>query len=222
MKQTPAHEIPNADLLALIPRQSKRLVEVGSSSGALARAFKELSPNCHYTGIEIDAEYAGASKRYCDSVLNCSIEDLDENSFNGLFPSDCWIFGDTLEHLRDPWQLLRKIRNKITDGGSVVACIPNAQHWSVQARLNSGQFRYEDSGLLDRTHLRWFTRITIGELFESTGFRIVEGGSRIFDEPGRDRVLAAIRVLAQAGNADPEQAMNDAIPLQFVVRAEPK
>jgi hypothetical protein len=102
-----------------------------------------------------------------------------------------------------------------------VACIPNAQHWSVQARLNCGMFKYEDSGLLDRTHLRWFTRLTIIELFKTSGFEIVEGMSRVFNEPGRDKVLAAIRTMAEATGADPKLAVDDAIPLQWVVRARP-
>lgn len=222
MKQTPAVDTHNPDLLALMPKQSACVVEVGSSLGALARAFKEQAPNCHYTGIEIDASYARASERYCDRVLHASAEELDDATFDSLFPSDCWVFGDALEHLRDPWHLLRRIRERIHPGGSVVACIPNAQHWSVQARLNSGRFRYEDAGLLDRTHLRWFTRITMQELFDSSGFRIVEGGSRVMDEPDREKFLAAIKVMARANNVDEEQAAADAIPIQWVVRAEPR
>jgi hypothetical protein len=100
-----------------------------------------------------------------------------------------------------------------------VACIPNAQHWSVQAMLSAGVFRYQPSGLLDRTHLRWFTRITITEMFESAGFRIVESRSRIFDEPARERILPQIHALAATVGANADQAVIDAIPLQYVVRA---
>jgi hypothetical protein len=221
MQQTPAHDGHNPDLLALIPKQSMRIVEVGSSSGELARAFKAVNAGCHYTGVEIDPEYVKLSARYCDFVLDADIEDVDDAAFNKLFPSDCWVFGDALEHLKDPWLLLRRIRTQISTDSSVVACIPNAQHWSLQARLNCGMFNYEDSGLLDRTHLRWFTRVTIIELFRSSGFIVVQGGPRIFDEPGRDKVLGAIRTMAQAIGADPELAVNDAIPLQWVVRAIP-
>jgi Methyltransferase domain len=221
MQQTPAHDFHNPDLLALIPKQSMRVVEVGSSSGALARAFKAVNPGCHYTGVEIDPEYGRRSERYCDVVLNANIENVDEASFNALFPSDCWVFGDSLEHLKDPWLLLRRVRAQISSGGSVVACIPNAQHWSVQARLNCGMLKYEESGLLDRTHLRWFTRITIIELFQSSGFRIVEGGPRVLEEPDRDKFLGAIRTMAQTTGADPELAVRDAIPFQWVVRATP-
>src|SRR5258706_15475089 len=141
MKQTPAHDRYTPNLLALIPKQSRRVVEVGSSSGGLARAFKDLTANCHYTGIELESEYAELSKRYCNRVLHANVEELDESIFDSLFASDCWVFGDSLGHLQDPWRLLRRIRSKIDTQTSVVACIPNAQHWSLQPRLNCGLFR---------------------------------------------------------------------------------
>ncbi len=197
MKQTPIYNQPNSDLLELIPKKSKRLVEVGSSSGALAEAFKRINRTCHYTGIEIDAERAELSRRHCDVVLIASIEDLSQASFNALLPVDCWIFGDTLEHLKDPWSLLKKIRDQASLQSSIVACIPNSQHWSLQVRLNCGEFRYEDTGLLDRTHLRFFTRTTMIEMFKSTGFRIVEGKARAFDEPAIE-ILEAVKAMAIA------------------------
>ena len=220
MKQTPVHEHHNPDLLAMMPKSSRRLVEVGCSSGALAREFKSINPGCHYTGIEIDAGYAELSKRYCDVTLHASIEDLSDASFTDLLPVDCWIFGDTLEHLRDPWLILGKIRAHASGACSVVACIPNAQHWSLQARLNCGALRYEDTGLLDRTHLRFFTRTTIIELFQSAGFAVVEGKPRVFEGPTPE-ILQAIRAMAIAIGTDPDQAANDALPFQYVIRAIP-
>ncbi len=110
------------------------------------------------------------------------IEHMSDEMFDSLLPSICWIFGDVLEHLYDPWSVLRRIRESMPPQASVVACIPNAQHWSVQARLNCGAFRYEDKGLMDRTHIRWFTKTTIDELFHSCGFAIVDGRGRVLDE----------------------------------------
>jgi SAM-dependent methyltransferase len=202
-----------------LPNTSKTIVEVGCSSGALAKAYKKINPGCNYIGIEIDSQYAQLARRYCDSVINLDIEEADENVFRTFISSDCWVFGDALEHLRDPWSLLTRIRTLVSPGACVVACIPNAQHWSVQARLNCGNFRYEESGLLDRTHLRWFTRITIIDLFHSSGFKIIAGVPRIFDEPEREKVLPAIRSMAVLIGADPEQAVTDATPLQYVVKA---
>jgi SAM-dependent methyltransferase len=221
MQQTPVHEQHNPDLLRLLPANASSVIEIGCSSGALAREYKRSNPACHFLGVEIEPAYAELAQRYCDAVLRLDIETADERFFLDRRECACWVFGDTLEHLKDPWRILRSIRSVIPSGGCVVACIPNAQHWSVQTRLCRGDFRYEDSGLLDRTHLRWFTRTTIGELFGATGYAIVEAEARIFDEPQRDRFLPAIRAIATFAGADPEQAVRDALPLQYVVKAVP-
>ena len=219
MEQTPLHEQHNPDLLNFIPKDAKRIVEVGCSSGALAREYKKINSNCRYIGVECVAKYAKLAEKYCDSVVVLDIESVDENFIRDEFSCDCWIFGDALEHLRDPWLLLKKIRKSIAKDGSIVACIPNVQHWSVQARLSCGDFRYENSGLLDKTHLRWFTRQTIVEMFQNTGFKIVEGMPRIFDEPRRETILPIIKLMAERIGVNPEMAVNDALPLQYVVRA---
>jgi SAM-dependent methyltransferase len=221
VKQTPSHEHHNPELLAFIPKDAKRLVEVGCSSGALAREYKKINPDCFYIGVEIAAEYARLAQRYCDRVVELDIEAADEEFFKENAACDCWIFGDTLEHLRDPWLLLSRIRGVVPDSGCIVACIPNVQHWSVQARLSCGQFRYEESGLLDRTHLRWFTRTTIREMFEASGFRVVTGFPRTFEEPEREKVLPVIREMAKSMGFDPDKAVSDALPQQYVVRAVP-
>ncbi len=181
--QTPVHDQHNPELLAFVPRDSRTIVEVGCSSGALARAYKQINADCNYIGVEIDREYAELSRRYCDLVLNFNIEDANQEAFEMLAHADCWVFGDTLEHFKDPWSVLTRIRGTLSTSACLVACIPNAQHWSLQAVLNCGMFRYQESGLLDKTHLRWFTRITILELFQATGFKVTEVMPRIFDEP---------------------------------------
>ena len=219
MKQTPIHDNHNAELLALLPTDAARVVEVGCSSGALAREYRKLNPGCEYTGIEIDPDYAAAARAHCSRVLVGNVEGMSDAEFSSLLPVDCWIFGDVLEHLYDPWSALRRIRAASRPGATIVACIPNAQHWSVQVRMNSGEFRYEDSGLLDRTHIRWFTNKTIGHLFRSTGFDIVEGGGRVLREPYRDAMLEGVRAMASAIGGDPETAASDATPFQWLVRA---
>lgn len=223
MKQTPINDYYNPDLLAMMPANAKSIVEVGCSGGTFAKAYKNINPNCHYTGIDVVPEYIEIAREHCDAVYCLDIENIDDGIFDALSKTECWVFGDALEHLKDPWSLLDKIRKTIPEeGGSIVACIPNAQHWSVQARLNCGMFVYEDSGLLDRTHLRWFTRITIFEMFSATGYKIVNGIPRIFQEAEHNRILEAIKAMAAAVGANPEQAVMDAAPLQYVVRAVPQ
>lgn len=219
--QTPAHDRHNEQLLKLMPVNARTIVEVGCSSGALAREYKKINTSCKYIGVEVVSRYIPLAQRYCDIVLELDIERLDEGSLREALPGDCWIFGDTLEHLNDPWSLLARIRAVISADGCVVACIPNAQNWSVQARLNCGEFRYEDSGLLDKSHLRWFTRTTIVEMFTHAGYRIIEGVPIFLDGPLKDKVLPAIKLMAAGMGRDPEAAVRDALPFQYVIRAVP-
>ena len=218
MKQTPINDIHNADVFNFMRAGYTGVVEVGSSSGALARVYREVNPDCHYVGIEIDADYAAASERFCNEVILGNVEKLPDDTFRRLGSAQCWIFADALEHLYDPWQLLRRIRENAQTGVEVIACIPNAQHWGLQIALNSGRFVYQDSGLLDRTHIRWLTRMTMVDLFHSNGFQVVEMISRIMSQPN-EAVSDAIRSLASASGSDPELALQDAIPFQYVIRA---
>ncbi|MGF6243441.1 MULTISPECIES: class I SAM-dependent methyltransferase [Paraburkholderia] len=221
MEQTPIHQAHNPDLLKLMPTNARRVVEVGCSSGALAREYKRLNPNVHYIGIELVPAYAEAARAHCDEVMAFDIEAVDEYVLRSELAADCWVFGDVLEHLKDPWLLLRKIRAAMGDTGHIVTCIPNMQHWSVQARLSCGDVRYEDSGLFDRTHLRWFSRVTMLEMFTQSGFRVEDGMARIFDEPQRETFLPIIKAMATAAQADVNAAVQDALPLQYVLRAVP-
>lgn len=215
------HSNYNPDLLEMIPTNLKRVVEVGCSSGALAQAYAGINPDCIYTGIEIDPDFAEVAKATCHEVICGDIEHFTDELFLQLFPSDCWIFGDTLEHLYDPWALLQRIKPHLAPTAEIIACIPNAQHWSIQVKLNCGLFRYEDQGLLDRTHIRWFTRTTILEMFEASGYKIVGLFARIYDEPGREIFLPCINAMALAAGMDPQQATDDALPVQWIIKAIP-
>lgn len=209
----------NPDLLALVPAKATSIIEVGCSTGSLAYALKSTRPMVNYLGIELDPKAAEIASQFCDGIVSLDIESADQSLFQQYSDRDCWIFGDVLEHLRDPWRVLSQIYSVLPKGGTVVASIPNVQHWSIQGRLSIGEFRYEGTGLLDRTHLRWFTRVTIHAMFQSVGLRIEAGVPRIFNEPNREPILKAIRHMAIAMGRDPEGAVRDALPLQYVVRA---
>lgn len=219
LRQTPMNEGHNPDILALMPGNWQRVVEIGCSGGALAREYKKRNPGCAYTGLEIDKTYAEAARRHCDRVLVGNIEQLSEVELASLAPADCWIFGDVLEHLRDPWSVLARVRTQLGQNDCVIACIPNMQHWSVQANLLAGRIFYQDSGLFDRTHLRWFTRLSIVEMFTKAGYKIETGVPRVFDSSAGAKVIEIIRAGAMALGLNPEVAVNDALALQYVVKA---
>lgn len=211
-------DIVNNDVLQTMRPNYGTVVEIGSSSGALAKAYCELSPHCHYIGVEIDDAYVTASRHHCAEVFCCNIEQAEDELFSTLNEADCWIFADVLEHLYDPWLLLGKIRERSSKPVDIIASIPNLQNWALQRCINSGQFYYMDSGLLDRTHIRWFTRATITSMFENAGFRIEVLSPRVLHMPDT-QILAAIRQLALACGNNPDSAVQDAIPFQYIVRA---
>ena len=161
MKQTAPTDIYNQQLFDIIPETLQSIIEIGSGSGVLAKAIKHRSPGTQYIGVELDPEYAILSSRYCDVVLTDNIETPSDDLKKYIQTTSALIFSDVLEHLYNPWQTLKFLRSEISSTCSIYASIPNIQHWSIIFGLISGNFDYADSGLLDRTHIRFFTKKTI-------------------------------------------------------------
>jgi 2-polyprenyl-3-methyl-5-hydroxy-6-metoxy-1,4-benzoquinol methylase len=216
---TPATEIHNAEVLGAIPFGVKKILEVGTGSGALAREIRREFPDVEYVGVEISEQYCGAAQSWCTRVYLENFENASEKLTAELITTDVVIFADVLEHFLDPWRVLAFVRNGLPAHGSVIACIPNVQHWSVQCRLLVGDFRYADSGLLDRTHLRFFTRQTITEMFVNCGYRVDRMTPRIFAFPQQETMLDKISKVSQIWGVDPQIAVIDAAAFQFVVTA---
>lgn len=218
MNQTPPHDHHNPDLLNVIPDDARKIIEIGASSGALAREWKKCNVG-HYVCLDIDPACVELSKRYSDYSLLLNIEEARNHFWTEFADRDCWIFGDSLEHMVNPWAVLSRVHKNLPHKGCVVACIPNAQHWSMYVRLAYGDLKYQESGLMDRTHLRWFSRKTIVQMFEDAGFSIEKMVPRIFSAPTNINVLPAIKQLAELVGTDARACINDSLPLQYVIRA---
>lgn len=157
------------EVLALIPESARRVLEIGCGAGRLGASLKSRQ-QAHVTGIEMDAGAADAARHLLDEVL-CA----DAESSEITFPDhafDTVVCADVLEHLRVPERLLARIRRWLEPGGTLVASLPNIQHHSVVTSLLEGNFTYESAGLLDATHLRFFTRREIEKLLFRTGFHL--------------------------------------------------
>ncbi len=154
------------DLASRIPEGSRCVLDVGCSHGATAAALREAGVT-EIVGIEPDAGDAAVAARAYDRVLPFSLEDVREE-FPGRF--DAVLFGDVLEHLDDPAAALVRVRPWLTERGAVVASVPNVGHWSVVADLIEGRFDYVPYSILSGTHVRFFTRRTLTDLFEACDF----------------------------------------------------
>lgn len=211
----------NRDLLPLIPTTARNVVEVGGANGALAQAYRAINPGCKYTRIVPAGSNTEGSRNAGDEVLLLDIERVDEAFYARYADGDVWVLDDEIANLQNPWEVLARIRRTMPTDGCVIACVPNAQHWSVQAKLVVGDFRYEDGGLMNRRHVRFFSRATMLEMFSGAGLKIAQGYPRIFGELKNEHVIAAIRSMAIGVGADPDLAVQDSMPLQYVVKAVP-
>lgn len=162
------YDLDRREVVPFVPVGVGRLLDVGCSSGRFGALLAERDPDLELWGIDPAlVTGAGALGAYARTIDGSFPEDLPDGRF------DCVVFNDVLEHVVDPWALLGGWPRWLAADGVVVASIPNVRHLTVLYRLAvKGWWRYEDTGLLDRTHLRFFTRTSIVELFEGAGLRI--------------------------------------------------
>jgi 2-polyprenyl-3-methyl-5-hydroxy-6-metoxy-1,4-benzoquinol methylase len=159
------------DLAAKVAPGAAWILDVGCSSGATAGALRARSERVRIVGIEPDPEDAAAAAGVYDRVIAGRLEDVRED-FAGRF--DAILFGDVLEHLADPSDALVRVRPWLSPRGVVIASVPNVGHWSIVDDLIRGRFDYVPYSILSGTHLRFFTRSTLIDLFEASGLRVVE------------------------------------------------
>lgn len=150
--------------------QNKKVLEFGCSTGYFSKILKERG--CQVTGIEINERAAQKAKQYCDKIIIGDIEKLDYQKELGDSKFDIMIFADVLEHLKDPRETLLKVRNYLNSGGKLLISVPNIAHASVRLELLTGDFEYEDLGILDNTHLKYFTKKSILRFLDSCGFYV--------------------------------------------------
>lgn len=214
------YEQANPDLLYRIPVNAGVVLEVGCGAGALGAAFKAINPTATVVGLELMAGPAEQARQRLDHVLTVNVDDTPRPALpSSVGPVDCLVYGDVLEHLRDPAAVLQQQLGWLAPDGLLLACIPNVQHWSVLANLLAGQWPQLDQGLFDRTHLRWFTRSSIVALLEGSGLVVHDITPRIF-QPGQAQAFVQQLAPALPGlGIDPQVLLAGMSPLQYVVRA---
>lgn len=163
------------EVLPYVPGAAARVLDVGCGRGGFGLALRRANPNRTIWAIEEHPDFAAAAAPYYDRMLLGSFPDALTASGGARF--DCIVFNDVLEHLVDPWAALDAAAAHLSPGGAVVASIPNVRNVrTVVDLVVRGDWTYVDMGVLDRTHLRFFTRKTIRNLFESAGMRVEDMG----------------------------------------------
>jgi 2-polyprenyl-3-methyl-5-hydroxy-6-metoxy-1,4-benzoquinol methylase len=199
----------HAKLLALV-RDGTRVLDVGCSSGYLARPLVERG--CAVVGLERDPEAAAEARAVCEEVLVGDVETMELPFEPGSF--DVVLCGDLIEHLRDPEAFLVRVHPLLRAGGRLVLTTPNVANWAIRLSLLVGRWRYTERGILDRTHAHLFTRATLVQTLERAGYRIVELDFTVPLPVLRTR--ATERLAHAVGRLRPPL-----FAYQFVVAAEP-
>src|SRR5688572_27136863 len=187
-----------------------RILDAGTSTGYLARAF--VAAGRRVDGAELDPVAAEAAREVCDSVWVGDLSRLDPAELPHDY--DLILFADTLEHLPNPPEVLRALKGRLVPGGRLIVSLPNVANWAIRLGLLGGRFRYTERGILDRTHLRFYTKKTAIEMIEQGGFRVTSMTGSIPVPLVRSPFLC--RLAHRLGNLRPSL-----FAYTFVITAEP-
>lgn len=198
------------------PGHGRRLLDVGCARGHLSSMLAEAGWDV--TGVEADARDASIARAAGIRV----VEKTAETALEGMTEEfDVIVFADVLEHMVDPWMALVSARRRLAPGGRIIISVPNVAHLTIRASLAMGRFSYADRGIMDRTHLRFFTRRTLTEMVRDAGCSIrmmtvtPAPLEEVFPVLDRSRFLRPILEV----NALAARAWKSALAYQFVIES---
>ena len=198
--------------------RDKTVLDVGCATGYLAEAL--VMNGCTVSGIEYAEDAAEVARPHLAELV---VRDLNEVDLADAFPGrtyDVIVFGDVLEHLIDPLRVLKSASKVLAPGGSIVISVPNVAHGSVRLALLAGEWNYSERGILDETHLKFFTYETLNALVNDAGFVIEEARSTVVDALATEIQVPASMLSAEVIEWVRHRPYADAY--QFVVRARLK
>lgn len=159
------------DFIDRLPRDgSARVLEIGCGNGATGGVAKAEGRASYYAGVELMPGPAADARGMLDDVLVGNVETLDLPWLDGSF--DALFMSEVLEHLIEPWTVVKRLSAKLRSGAIVCASSPNIAHRRVILELLRGRFELADSGVFDRTHMRWFTPASYAAMFEAAGLGV--------------------------------------------------
>ena len=215
-------------LLEMVNPAPKRVLDLGCFCGGSGRWLKQRFPGCEVVGIELLGKAAAVAARTYDRVITGALDQVDFAALGltaGSF--DAIIAADVLEHIYNPWQALQRVKPLLAPGGAIYISLPNVRNLNVLSALAAGEWRYQGAGILDITHVRFFTLAQASEMLNQTGWQIREG--RMNPDPslahltqGKDLnqidMLGMGKLKLEGLN---QMDVIELIAMQFFIRAEP-
>ena len=213
----------NNSQTALIDRikEGERILELGCATGYISQVLKQQL-NCYVVGVELDPLAAKRAEEHCNEVL---CVDLDVDDIVPLLEQqtfDVILCADVLEHLRDPVKVLSRLRKTLNPGGRLLASIPNVAHASIRLELLQGHFDYEKLGLLDETHLHFYTRNSIINTLVQAGY-VCYDISYTFHDMADESISEHLAKMGLQPTQETFELLHheDAQAYQFVLEARP-
>jgi SAM-dependent methyltransferase len=187
------------------------VLDLGCSSGTVGAVLRrELG--CEVVGVELDGAAAAVARGRLDRVVEADMEELLARPDHGLGEFDCLVAADSLEHLRDPWTALARAVELLAPGGTAVVSLPNVRYFETFWQLGvRGRWPRRESGVFDRTHLRWFTRRDARDLLEGAGLDVTAVKPQIRIRPFGSRFDPLFGPLART-------PLREFLSLQYVLR----
>ncbi|MCE5340394.1 MAG: class I SAM-dependent methyltransferase [Planctomycetaceae bacterium] len=160
------------DMLKYIPQDVKKTLEIGCGCGGFSALVKRRY-GAESWGIEIEEKAAKEAAKKLDKVINSDVSESLRSVPDNYF--DCIILFDIVEHLVDPYSMLDALKVKLSKTGVIVTSIPNVRYWSnFKEFVLKGNWDYKDQGIMDKTHLRFFTRKSNIKMFKNLNFQVLQ------------------------------------------------
>jgi len=222
------HKYINTPLINYISTSPKRLLDIGCASGKLGGVLKSKFPGLYVAGIEPNITAAKQAEKYLDHVINGTFETINIKT-EGIEPNsfDTAILSDVIEHVYNPWDMMISLKKWLSPGAQVLMSIPNIQNIRILEDLfQNGKWEYLTEGLMDVTHIRFFTRNSIIQFIQDTGYKLCRINS-IIDQKWKE-LFEKSRDLSKINIQLDKISLNNLTPFevenlctwQFLVHAE--
>jgi len=173
---------PRPECLAMIQRPPAVALDIGCGSGGVGHALRQRFAQCELWGCELDPSAAQLARQHFDHVVEQDVESVDFAALGLKRPFDLVCLFDVLEHLVNPWQLLHGLQRIVAADAQVLVSLPNVSNIALLYDALHGHWRYRSWGLLDFTHLRFFSDFDARKMFYQTGYRVLDHRTNLLGE----------------------------------------